>query len=271
MKHAFRHLCSRGIFLVLAFCHSALLHAAAEPVSGLAASDSGFIWLSDTPNETKWGLGGGVSYQKPPYKGYGSEVSPFPLVYFENKWLSLYGNNLDVKVGNWGNVELALHGEYALGEGYEESDADILDGMQKRRGGFWGGPSVAWRTDFGTLYANYLTAGNKGQRALIGFTKQFDYGKVTLAPYARAAWLNGKYVEYYYGVRDAEARPGRRAYEGESTYNLSAGVRIGYTLTEHQRLHLDAGVTRLGSGIKDSPLVDSSTVPKVTLGYLYQF
>ncbi len=271
MKYALRHVCPKGILLVYVFCYSGSLFASTESVANLDTKDSGFTWLSDVPNVTTWGLGGGVSYGKSPYKGYGSDVNPIPLVYFDDKWVNLYGNDLDLKLGHWDNVSVALRANYALGEGYDASDADILDGMQKRRGGLWAGPSIAWQTDFGTLSANYLLAGNKGQRALLGFTKQFVDGDVTFSPYARVAWLNSQYVDYYYGVRDSEARPGRQAYEGESTYNVTAGLRIGYTLTPHQRLHLDANVTHLGSGITDSPLVGRSSVPKISLGYLYQF
>jgi len=271
VKHALRHVCPNGLLLVYAFCYPGSLFASTESVANIETKDSGFAWLSDAPNVTQWGLGGGVSYDKSPYKGYGSDVNPTPLVYFDNKWVHLYGNDLDLKLGHWQNFSVALHANYALGEGYDASDADILNGMQKRRGGFWAGPSVAWQTDLGTLSANYLLAGNKGQRAMLGITKQFGYGDVTFSPYARVAWLNSQYVDYYYGVRDSEARPGRQAYKGESTYNVTGGLRIGYALTQRQRLQLDANVTHLGSGITNSPLVDRASVPRFSLGYLYQF
>ena len=44
-----------------------------------------------------------------------------------------------------------------------------------------------------------------------------------------------------------------------------------YLFNRHHSMFVDVGVTSLGSGIKDSPLVDSSTENRVFLGYLYRF
>ncbi|MCU5771637.1 MipA/OmpV family protein [Erwiniaceae bacterium BAC15a-03b] len=255
------------LLLVSAFLYSGSLYA----VSDSAAQTSGFTLFSDQPNINHWGLGIGAKYEQSPYSDYGSEFSPLPLIYVENNWLRLFGNNLDVKAGQWDNLKFALHSEYAFGDGYKGSDATVLNDMQKRSGGFWVGPSVTWDTEIVTLYADYLFAGNKGQKAKLGAIRKFDYGDITIAPYADVAWLNDKYVDYYYGVRPAEARPGRDAYDGKSTYAFSAGLNVSYALTAHQSLSLDASVTRFGSGIDDSPLVDKTTIPQVTVGYLYHF
>jgi outer membrane scaffolding protein for murein synthesis (MipA/OmpV family) len=42
-------------------------------------------------------------------------------------------------------------------------------------------------------------------------------------------------------------------------------------LAPNQTTFVDLGVTRLGSSIKNSPLVDRSTLPMVRVGYLYRF
>ncbi|NDL63714.1 MipA/OmpV family protein [Enterobacteriales bacterium SAP-6] len=232
---------------------------------------SGFTFWNDAPNVTRWGLGVGVGYRQSPYKGDDASFSPLPLVYFDNKWIHLFGNKLDISIGRWDNVRFTLRGEYALGDGYKESDAPILDGMQKRKGGFWIGPALAWDTGYGTLAASFLTAGNKGQKAGVDYSNAFDYGDFALVPHAGIDWYNSRYVDYYYGVEDNEARAGRDAYAGKAAYNLTAGVRLDYRLTPHQSLSFDAGVTRLGGGITDSPLVGRTVIPAAKFGYLYSF
>jgi outer membrane protein len=234
-------------------------------------ANSGFTILNNATNVTHWGLGGGVSIGASPYRGYGSKVEPFPLVYFEDKWVRLLGTTIDLKLGNWDGVSVALRGKFDLGDGYRQSDAPILNGMENRNGAFWYGPALAWRSAFGTLSADYLLGGNKGQRAGLDYSKTFHIDSFSLTPHVGVEWLSNKYVDYYYGVRSSEARPGRPAYSGRASWNTSLGTRVDYNLTKHQRLLLDVGVSHLGGGITDSPLVGRRYVPDVAVGYIYQF
>jgi MipA family protein len=235
------------------------------------AENSGLTILNNATNVTHWGLGAGVGIGESPYTGYGSKVVPFPLVSFDDKWVHLMGTTIDVKVGSWSGVSVALRGTYFLGDGYRQSDAPVLNGMQDRNGAFWYGPALAWHTAFGTLSGDYLLGGNKGERAGIGYSQSFDAGAFSVTPYIGVAWLSGKYVDYYYGVSPSEVRSGRPAYAGTATWNTSLGTRVGYRLTEHQRVLLDVGVSHLGSGITDSPLVGKRFIPEVRIGYNYQF
>lgn len=235
------------------------------------ANDSGLTILSNATNVTRWGLGAGVGIEEAPYKGYGAKTTPLPLFYFDDKWVHALGTTIDLKIGNWSGVSVALRGQYALGDGYKGSDAPILNGMEKRKGAFWYGPALAWHTAFGTLSTDYLLGGNKGERANIDFSKSFDLGRFSVTPHAGAEWLSNKYVDYYYGVRPSEAEAGRPAYNGTSTWNMTVGTRVDYHFTKQQQVLLDVGVSHLGSGITDSPIVGKRYVPEVRIGYLYHF
>ncbi|TKC88297.1 MipA/OmpV family protein [Trinickia terrae] len=235
------------------------------------ADASGLTILSNATNVTHWGLGAGVSVEGSPYKHYGSKVSPVPLVSFDDKWVRLFGTTVDLKIGNWSGLSVALRGQFALFDGYKGSDAAILNGMQNRKGAFWYGPALAWRTAFGTLSGDYLLGGNKGERAKIEYGKSFELAAFSIEPHIGAQWLSNKYVDYYYGVRPSEVRAGRPQYNGTSTWNESVGARVTYKFTEHQRIIFDAGVSHLGSGITDSPLVGKRYIPEAMIVYFYQF
>lgn len=227
--------------------------------------------LNNATNVTHWGLGAGVGIGESPYKGYGSKVAPLPLVYFDDKWVHVFGTTADVKIGNWSGVSVALRGKFSLGEGYRQSDAPILNGMEDRNGAFWYGPALAWHTASGTLSGDYLLGGNKGERASLNYSKSIEVANFSFSPYLGVDWLSSKYVNYYYGVRRSEVRFGRPAYTGTATWKTSLGARIDYNLTKHQRLVLDVGVSHLGSGVTDSPLVGKRFIPQVGIGYMYQF
>ncbi|MEM5316493.1 MipA/OmpV family protein [Paraburkholderia sp. JHI869] len=255
---------------------AALLYTGSANADGLSSNspvsdDSGLTILSNATNVTRWGLGAGVVLRAQPYSGDGTKVTPVPLVTFDDKWVSLYGTTLDLKIGHWDGVSVALRGQYAVTEGYKASDAPILNGMQDRKAAFWYGPSVKWQTAFGTLSGAFLLGGNKGERAKIGYGKAFRFGDFTLEPNLGVEWLSAKYVGYYYGVMPSEATIGRAAYSGNATWNASIGAHTSYQLTRRQSVTLDAAVTRLGSGISDSPITGKRYSPAVLVGYHYQF
>lgn len=255
---------------------SACLYSGAASADGASADppsvdDSGFTVLSHATNVTRWGLGAGAGIEASPYKGDGTRFTPIPLIFFENKWVHAFGTSVDLKIGKWNDVSVSLRGKYALGDGYKQSDAPILNGMQDRNGAFWYGPALSWRTAFGTLSGDFLVGGNKGERASIDFGKSFDYGRLSIEPHVGAEWLSNKYVDYYYGVRPSEVRAGRPAYSGKSTFDVSVGARVDYKFTRHQAMILDVGASRSGSGVTDSPLVGKRFTPQAKIGYLYQF
>ena len=276
MNRSIRH--AQPLLLAAA---SLWLHAAPARADGPDASvasssvvtddDSGFTILNNATNVTHWGLGAGTGYRQQPYTGDGAKFTPIPLFYFDDKWVHALGTTLDLKIGKWAGVAFSLRGKYALGDGYDGSDAPILNGMQDRKGAFWYGPAFAWQSTYGTLTGDFLTSANKGQQAHIEFGKSFQYGKLGIEPHVGAEWLSHTYVDYYYGVRASEAQPGRPAYTGTSTIDVSLGARFNYSFTPHQSATVDIGVARLGGGITDSPLVDRKFIPQATVGYLYRF
>lgn len=245
----------------------------ADGVSGAQpeADDSGLTVLNNATNVTHWGLGVGAGVEASPYKSGKTKYTPIPLITFDNKWVHAFGTTIDLKIGKWDNVSVALRGNYAIGDGYKNSDAPILNGMENRNGAFWYGPALAWKSAFGTLSADYLLGGNKGERARIDFSKSFDFGHVSVEPYAGVEWLSSDYVNYYYGVRASEARAGRPEYTGKAAYETSVGTRVNYSITRHQKVVLDVGVSHFTSGISDSPIVGRSYIPGARLGYIYQF
>ncbi|TWC71598.1 MipA/OmpV family protein [Herbaspirillum sp. SJZ099] len=225
------------------------------------------------PQATQWALGAAVGTEQSPYRGYGNKTRALPLVMYNSRYFQFIGTTADFKLGALGPVGFALRAKYA-DDGYDGSDAPILNGMEKRKGSFWLGAHAAWRNPYADLSLEWLAdaSGNSGGQTLkLRAEHQFKAGSFTLAPYLGINWMSSDYVDYYFGVRQNEATAQRAAYQGSSTANLVGGLRTGYSLTPSQSLFLDVHVTRYGSGITDSPLVDRSSAAGVRAGYLYRF
>jgi outer membrane protein len=230
------------------------------------------------PSSTQWGLGLAVNVRQQPYLGADSKTRALPVLYIENAWLRVAGTTADAKLGTWNlgpSHSLSFTGRvrYA-GEGYEADDAFVLRGMAERKSGLWGGAAVAWNTPFARLSADWtadLSGHSKGQMLQLQLDRRFGFGQLSLTPRVQAQWLDKKYVDYYYGVRAGEVLPGRPLYTGESATTLQVGMRLDYAIQPRHSVFLDVSATRLPDEIKNSPLVDRSTLSSATVGYLYRF
>ncbi len=224
-------------------------------------------------DSSSWGLGLAVSADRKPYRDFDDKLQPLPLLTYENRWISIAGPGVDFKLPSVGPVGLRLRSRFGF-EGYEAEDSPWLAGMHERKGSLWLGAAATWDAGPVQLSAELLgdaSGHSKGRQFTLKAERRFQQGAWDITPRLALQQQDRKTVDYYYGVQAGEARLGRPAYEGSSAVNLQAGVRVGYTLAPRQWMFVDVSATRLGSAIKDSPLVNRSSQPAVTAGYLYRF
>jgi MipA family protein len=255
-------------------CVSALAAALTCSLPAMAAEPSG-----DAPPATSWSLGLGAASKQKPYTGMDRDTTVLPLLQLENQYVHVFGPVVEFKLPSLAirdsqKPDFRIVGKYD-GSGYESGDAPILDGMDKRKGGVWAGLKAQWKNGIADVSAEWLgdASGNsKGQRFNLGVDRTWRFGEhVMLTPRLGASWQDKKYVDYYFGVRDSEARADRPAYTGISGVSAEVGVRGAYMFDKRHSVFMDLAVSSLPKGIKDSPLVDHSTENRVFLGYLYRF
>jgi outer membrane protein len=253
-----------------------LTTASTALVLGLGASTAA---SADQPEGSAWGLGVGAVSSQQPYKGIDRDSEVLPLIYFENEYFRVFGPTAEIKlpgleISDTQQLDFSLVGEYDF-SGYDDDDARILEGMSDRKGGFWAGAKVEWRNDLADVSAEWLgdvSRNSKGQRLTLGLERSWRIGEhIMLTPRLAAIWQDEKYVDYYFGVRENEARIDRAAYDGKSGINTEFGVRGNYMFDDHHSVFLDLKATSLANEIKDSPLVDQSSENSVLFGYLYRF
>jgi outer membrane protein len=225
--------------------------------------------------DPQWGLGLGVGIARSPYRGISQRTVGIPLIDYENSYVRLFGNTLDVKLPQVGPVRFSIRTKVALGEGYKDSDSSFLTGMDTRSGGLDIGLAAMVPTPYAKLTMEWLgdaSGHSKGQQLKFGIEHPFVWDRrFELTPALGVSWLDKKYVDYYYGVKPTEATAARPEYQGKATTNLEAALRMGYVIDPHQRVFFELTETHWGSGITNSPIVDKTTTPGVRLGYLYRF
>ena len=245
-------------------------------VLGLCSS---FAAIAAEVQGSAWGLGVGAASSQQPYKGIDRDSEVLPLIYFENEYVRVFGPTAEIKlpgleISDSQQLDFSLVGEYDF-SGYDDDDARILEGMSDRKGGFWAGAKVRWSNDLADVSAEWLgdvSSNSKGQRFTLGLERTWKIGEhVRLTPRLAAIWQDDKYVDYYFGGREHEARADRAAYDGKSGMNTEIGLRGNYMFDDHHSVFLDLKATSLSDEIKDSPLVDRSTENSALFGYLYRF
>lgn len=223
---------------------------------------------------SRLGVGLAVIGQTSPYRGVGNDTKVLPALMFENSHVRLLGPMLDLKLPPAGPVSFALTARYS-DDGYKASDAPELQGMAERKDGFWLGARARWNTPWLALSAGILgDASNHsgGQQLRLEASRGFGWGSRTrLEPRLALTWLDSDYVDHFYGVGAGEATAGRAAYTGPSTVNTELGLRLNTQLAPGHGVMVDFKHTWLGSGIKNSPLVDRNSVSGVFMAYLHQF
>lgn len=267
-----------ALILITAITTSAAAQNTPAPAPAPAPADAGPP--EEEPKSFSWGLLVAGITQQQPYAGIKRFNFGIPLLYFENRWVQLLGPRLDVKAPEfkWGkDQELSFGlGVNLFGfNGYKPADAPILNGMEERKNGIFAGPFAKWKNPFATVTAEWMldaSRNSKGQRFSVGVERSFGIGqRVMLTPGLNLTALDGKYADYYYGVRGAEARADRRAYVAEGTTNVDFSLRADYMFSQKQALFGALQFTGLGASIKDSPLVDRSTETMIIVGYLFRF
>lgn len=248
--------------------------AATVALSGLwASSVAAQTPASSERVDSTWGLGIGVIATDKPYRNFKTESTGLPLISYENKWISASVPTFDVKLFNGETLSLRLRTRYA-GDGYEADDSPFLAGMKERKSSLWAGGAVIWKTNVanftGELSADAMGK-SKGTRARLQVDRRLAVGRFGFTPRLAAEWVDDKYVDYYFGVRQSEATATRAFYEGKSTVIIHTGLRMDYTPALHHVVFLDLGFSRFGSQVKDSPLVDKPNRTSIGLGYAYRF
>jgi len=252
---------------------ASIVIAALLALTAAAQSSSQGADVKESSGESHWGLGAGFGFLEKPYVDFDGDNIGFPLLSFENRWISVRGPYIDFKLPLAGPVSFALRARYSR-DGYEAADSPALVGMTERKGSFWYGATAVWRNAVADISIEWLADASDhsgGQRAKLSVAHAFDSGKFEFTPRVSATWLSDDFVDYYFGVGETEALPNRAAYLGDAAVNFEAGLRATYRFRPKQSVFLDVGVETLDDVIKDSPIVDGSTQSVLLVGYVYMF
>ena len=238
-------------------------------------------------SDSRWVLGGGVVTFNNIYVGESDMTVLFPNIIYNGERFFIKDGTANlalIQLGAFSTGLIVSPDASFLSDEDEYDDNARLAGLNERDGTLEGGFYVNHTTDLGRLKFVLLTdlgSEHDGQTATLQYTFDFKYGEWFINPVVGVSWISDKKVNHYYGVSAAEAIPAvgvfpvptfvRAEYDGDSAFNAFAGIRARYELTEHWDVNTQAGVTSLGSGIRDSSIVDDDYIYHASVAVSYNF
>ncbi|HYQ71935.1 MAG TPA: MipA/OmpV family protein, partial [Gammaproteobacteria bacterium] len=117
-----------------------------------------------------------------------------------------------------------------------------------------------------------VTDNSDGQQVVGEVFYKYRTGDLMLQPSAGFVWQSEDYNDYYYGVKNKEAVPGRPAYSADDDFNYRLGaVAIYQQKTSPWMLAGGLRYTFFGDEITDSPIVDEDEELMAFIGVAYTF
>jgi outer membrane protein len=228
--------------------------------------------LAQQPEAPRWTVGALVIDRNAPYRDLDEGLLVVPLVRFEGERAYLRGLRGGVRLVESPGYELAVFGQARL-DGYDSKDSPYLAGMDDRRASLDLGLASTWTSQ--RLGALELSAAadvldrSGGYELAASWTGRFAAGAWTFFPGASVRWQDEKMLDYYFGVRAAEAVPGRAAYSADAAVTPDVSLLATRDLGKRWSVFARASHAWLPSEITDSPLVDRSGNTSLMLGVGY--
>ncbi|MEN8216214.1 MAG: MipA/OmpV family protein [Pseudomonadota bacterium] len=235
--------------------------------------------LADSPYQASksWHgiIGLGVLFRTEPYKVVDNRTWLLPHLIMRRGNFFIDGLEIGYHAAETtqGSFDLILKPHI---EGFDADDSAFLDGMEDREFSLDGGIATRWRQGTVEFKFSAVTdildkSGGKEITASLGKTYILTGQMTLITPRLGLKWQNDNLVNYYYGVKQTQARADRPAYRGKATLNYTIAVNATYSLTKRSTLFADIEYERFGDDIYDSPLVDKEQIFTVFLGYGWQF
>lgn len=221
-----------------------------------------------------WWVGLGFLRYERPYIGVSHWDRFIPLFNISIGAFSVRGDTIEWRFWRQGASEFflvarpdALH--------YNPAANEVLSGMTSKLPTAMGG--VGWRwamIHHVSLQATLLTdllRRNDGEIASVDLKGHWRAGTWLVQPLLGISWESGNYVNYYFGVTQAESRINRPTYDGKGTLVEKAGVSIVKQFGRHFALLVGAFGEHFGAGIKNSPIVAHGDILNSVFGLYFRF
>lgn len=224
-----------------------------------------------------FGLGLMASYSPNVYLGSDTEITPFPMVSYDNGHLFIEGVSLGYRLAPKGathNIVVAASYDPRMLEASKSDNLDVQK-LDDRDSSFLGGVAYVLNTEVGQFHAGIGTdigSVHNGMYAEAKYSYHINLGAIGLIPALGYSYNSDKLNEHLYGVSAEEAsRTGFNEFNPNWSGRYFVGVSGYMYITKNMRLTGGVRYENLDSEIEKSPILSSTTSVMGNVGMSYLF
>jgi len=226
------------------------------------------------------GLGAGFRFGVSPYKHIDTISSDendnnadlIPLYLYEGQYIFSHGTRAGIHLWKE-NVEFDALIQYRFDR--LETDADeFYDGVNDRKQTLEGGFAATVKKNWGDLTLTWLAdlqSRHNGYEIDLTYRYNWKHNRWSVSPFISLIHQNEDLTQYYYEVTEQESRDDLSVYTPDSVVFSRIGLNTSYRLFDHWLLFANISFENLADEIKNSPLVDESSLSTMYLGFSYEF
>ncbi len=223
--------------------------------------------LLSLPTYADWGVGLDLDNQKMQYKHKKNDVELTGYLNLRHR-----GEKFNIDKGAM-SYDFTNSNNYAVeaiiaskNSGFKAKDRTLFNGMTKRKDSIDVGGRVIF--DTGVIGSAVFDI-TKDVHASKGLEANFKIGGISphaphwtgerstnVAAVAGLRYQDAKVIDYYYGVKNAEATASRKAYKGKSAITPFIGVEAQVNITPHVTIDGGLGVSKRAKSIRNSSLTN---------------
>ena len=224
-----------------------------------------------------YALGLALTAKQNPYADADIGISAYPFLTsfhdsaFTDDWFLVRDGDVGVRWVSQSGWELGAVGRLqTLGLGNNETDE--LLGIEDRKWTLEIGPTIGWRGWPVHIHLkSYAEVSDRhdGLISQLALSLPLKWSRGYLVSSVELIYQDSDYVNYYYAVSAAEAKPTRPAYAASAATNLAFKARWGYALNDKWLLSGAVGFEQLDSAITGSPIVGRDHIWSTRIGLAY--
>lgn len=226
-------------------------------------------------SDTRYGIGFTKSVAQRPFVGVDDQSTSLPYIVFGYKDFYIEGLNIGYSLWQGGDVvvdALATPRFYEVKASFASNDE--LDGIEETKPTYLAGLSVKYRGSLATTTLQLLgdVLESDGYELLASVSRAFEFDNgLSLVPSTGITWQSAALVDHFYGVQSNEASLNRPVYGGHSSANAHVSATALYDVGKHIQLLAQVKYEALGSGTRNSPVVDEDSIVTAVIGAVYHF
>ncbi|ASP39517.1 hypothetical protein CHH28_12905 [Bacterioplanes sanyensis] len=225
------------------------------------------------PVHSEFRLGAGMANTSGEYKDSQGNVYALPVIQYQSELININIDRAEVYLPISQHSWLSALASLRL-QTLNEDTSKATRGIEARKESLDAGVGIHSFDDaigyLGLEWVHDISQQHKGHELSLIAAMPLEGPRLSITPSVFINQLSEELVDYYYGIRTSEVRSERPLYQGQATTNIGGSLDIHYRMTSRWRLQSETSITQLGSGISDSPIIDTKVRWNTMLSVSYQ-